>query len=244
VIDAYKPLSALGQKYGGATDLYLDALGVNGAGGADRAKSAFTVGPGYQFQQDEAAKIAANKAASLGIAGSGNTLQAISDRAQNIANTEYGSYLDRLASFVNPELSATSGAASGIASGYKSLADLYYGQGRDIAGAYGTNANQVGSVEAARAGLADTDAARRAAILGETGAARTKIAADVAGGQANALGQRINVLGNVTGGQASANNQVAQAAQNGSATFWNGLFSLAGNAARGFGGGPSNPKPR
>jgi len=36
----YAPLSALGRKYGAGTDLYLDALGVNGAAGSARAAAA------------------------------------------------------------------------------------------------------------------------------------------------------------------------------------------------------------
>jgi hypothetical protein len=50
---AYQPLSALGQKYGGATTLALDALGVNGAGGQGAARDAFAAGPGYEFNLDQ-----------------------------------------------------------------------------------------------------------------------------------------------------------------------------------------------
>src|SRR5262245_16381445 len=47
---SYDALAALAKKYGGSTDLMLDALGVNGPGGIERAKAAFQAGPGYQFQ--------------------------------------------------------------------------------------------------------------------------------------------------------------------------------------------------
>jgi hypothetical protein len=76
------------------------------------------MGPGYDFAVSEATNAAARKAASLGIAGSGNTLDAIRDRAQGFANQEYGSYLDRLAGLISPALTATSGAATGRANAY------------------------------------------------------------------------------------------------------------------------------
>ncbi len=70
----------LAKKYGGATSLALDALGVNGADGNTRATQAFQAGPGYQWQVDQATDAAARKAAALGIAGSGNTLAEIGTR--------------------------------------------------------------------------------------------------------------------------------------------------------------------
>ncbi len=211
-VDAYAPLSALGGKYGGATSLYLDALGVNGAGGADRAKNAFTTGPGYQFAVDEATKAAARNAASLGLAGSGNALDEIRNRAQGFASQEYNGYLDRLGGFVNPELQATSGAASGIAGGYRNLGDISLAGGNALAGLNTADAN-------ARAGIYTGDAANRVGVAGN-------VASGLAGTQRD-----------VTSGLASSNNAVAQAQQNGSSTFWNGLFNLGGAVAKGAFGG-------
>jgi hypothetical protein len=109
----------LASKYGKATDLALDALGVNGAGGNARATSAFQAGPGYQYAVDQSLQNAlrtANAAGAGSAANSGNTLAALSDRAGQMANQEYGSWLDRLNGYVSPELSATSGQAGAIAS--------------------------------------------------------------------------------------------------------------------------------
>jgi hypothetical protein len=47
-LGSFTPLSDLGKKYGAGTDLYLDALGTNGADGSSRAQAAFTNAPGYQ----------------------------------------------------------------------------------------------------------------------------------------------------------------------------------------------------
>jgi len=106
----------LASKYGKATTLGLDALGVNGAEGNARAVSAYQPSLGYTWQVDQATDAAARKAAALGLAGSGNTLDEIRSRAQNVANTDFGSWLDRLQGYVSPELQATGGQAGAIAS--------------------------------------------------------------------------------------------------------------------------------
>jgi hypothetical protein len=154
-IGAYAPLSGLGAKYGGATSLYLDALGVNGAAGSDRAKGAFTTGPGYQFAVDQALRGVENSGAAKGGALSGNALAALNDRASGMASQEYGSYLDRLGGFVNPELQATSGAATGIAGGYNKLADIGMTGAGAVAGIYGKDAeNRVGIAGNVASGVA------------------------------------------------------------------------------------------
>jgi hypothetical protein len=104
----YQPLAS---KYGAATTLGLDALGVNGPEGNTRATSAFQAGPGYQYAVDQSLEGINRSAAARGGIG-GNALAALSDRAGNMANQEYGSWLDRLNSYTSPELAATSGMAS------------------------------------------------------------------------------------------------------------------------------------
>lgn len=106
--DVYRPLMS---KYGAATSLGLDALGVNGPEGNARATNAFQAGPGYNWMVDQSLEGVARKANALGMGAGGNTLAALSDRAGNLANQEYGSWLDRLGGYVSPELSATSGLA-------------------------------------------------------------------------------------------------------------------------------------
>lgn len=105
----YAPLS---QKYGQGTNLYLDSLGVNGAGGNDRATQAFQAGPGYQYQVDQALDQTRRAAARDGSLAGGNTLAALSDRAGNMANQEYGNWQTKLGGLINPELAATTGQAS------------------------------------------------------------------------------------------------------------------------------------
>ena len=127
----YAPLSA---KYGAASTLGLDALGVNGPEGNTRATTAFQAGPGYQYAVDQALEGINRKGAATGMLASGNTLAALSDRAGNMANQEYGSWVDRLKSYVTPELAATTGQAGAEAG----KVPVYQGTAGSIAG-LGTN---------------------------------------------------------------------------------------------------------
>lgn len=127
----YAPLAA---KYGAGTGLYLDSLGVNGAGGNARATGAFQTGPGYQYAVDQSLDGINRHAAATGVAAGGNTLAALSDRAGNLANQEYGNWQAKLAGLSSPELAA----AAGMAGADTNMANIYRGTGQDIAG-LGTN---------------------------------------------------------------------------------------------------------
>jgi hypothetical protein len=105
----YAPLS---QKYGAGTDLYLDSLGVNGPEGNTRATSSFQAGPGYQWAVSQALDQANRASAATGGLNNGNTLAALSDRAGNMANQEYGNWQTRLGGLISPELAATTGQAT------------------------------------------------------------------------------------------------------------------------------------
>lgn len=122
----YKPLA---DKYGAATTLGLDALGVNGAAGNSRAVDAFHAGPGYNFAVDQALEGVNRKAAATGTLAGGNTLAALSDRAGNMANQEYQNWVNSLNGYVSPELSAASGAAGAEAA----KAPVYMNTGNSIA---------------------------------------------------------------------------------------------------------------
>lgn len=127
----YKPLA---DKYGAATTLGLDALGVNGTAGNSRAVGAFQAGPGYQYAVDQSLDGINRKAAATGVLAGGNTLAALSDRAGNMANQEYGSWVDRLNGYVSPEMAATTGMAGAEAA----KAPVYTGTANSIAN-LGTN---------------------------------------------------------------------------------------------------------
>lgn len=121
-------------KYGQATNLGLDALGVNGAGGNQRAVDAFHAGPGYDWRVSQALDQTNRAAAATGGVNGGNTLAALSDRAGNMANQEYDNWVKNLNGYVSPELSAVGGQA-GAAAG---KAGVYTGTANNIAN-LGTN---------------------------------------------------------------------------------------------------------
>lgn len=93
----------------------MDALGINGQAGQQRAQQAFQTNPGYQFSIDQAIDQVARSGVAKG-AATGNTLAGITDRAGQIANQEYGNYLTRLGGFV-PQEASTVGAGAGALSG-------------------------------------------------------------------------------------------------------------------------------
>ena len=115
---------------------YADATGVNGQAGYDRSVGNFRASPGYQWQVDQATDAVTRKQSALGALGSGNTMVAIQDRANHLADQEYGDYLNRLKGISDVGYAAT-GAQAGLTKG---IGDLYGQQGRDKAGVYGDSA--------------------------------------------------------------------------------------------------------
>src|SRR5713101_7318529 len=156
-VNAYTPLSNLGAKYGAGTNTYMDSLGLNGAAGNANAVNAFQASPGYNWARDQAIEATARNANRFGAGG--NELAAVTDRANNLANQEYGNWQNRLAGFVNPELTATSGAAGGQAAGYGAKA-----------GAYATDAsNRVGVAGNVAGGTANSNTAAANAQMQASG---------------------------------------------------------------------------
>ena len=123
-VEGFAPLADIGKKYGAGTDLYLDALGVNGADGNARASGAFQAGPGYEFTLDQGIDAINRRRAAGGMLGSGNADVDAIKYATGLADTTYGNWLKNLSGLVSPELTATAGAASGQAGAFGSLANL------------------------------------------------------------------------------------------------------------------------
>lgn len=155
---AYQPLSALGQKYGAGSTLALDAYGANGAAGNQRAQDAFRAGPGYQFSQDQGLQALDRRRAITGMYGSGNADIDTLKFSQGLADQEYGNWRTGLQGFVNPELQATSGAATGTA-------NAAVGRGTGLAGLYSQDAdnrtNILGSVTSGNMQANNSEAAGR-----------------------------------------------------------------------------------
>lgn len=113
-----------------ATGMYTNALGLNGADGNAAATDAFQAGPGYQFALDQGTQAALRGASSAGMLNSGNTLTALAQYGQGLANQEYGGWLDRLSGLSGQGLNA----AQGQAGAYGSLASLYQNTASDRLG--------------------------------------------------------------------------------------------------------------
>lgn len=143
-----------------------NATGLYGADGNAAATSAFRASPGYQWSVDQATDAVARKAAALGVAGSGNTMAAISDRAGHMADQEYGDWYNRLSGISDRGYDATGKVAA-----------ITTGQG-DLASRLGQST----------ADLYSSDAARRAAIFGGTGTAMANAASNT-GNQVMQAGQ-------------------------------------------------------
>jgi len=149
-IGAYQPWVTSGTA---ANSLYGDAIGLNGAEGNARATDAFHTGPGYSFALDQGTQAALRGASAAGMLNSGNTLTALTEYGQGLADQEYGSWLDRLNGVSGQGLSA----AGGVAQGYGAKADLYQGTADDrlglesgvVQGLEGVN-NQIASAKEAQ----------------------------------------------------------------------------------------------
>ena len=135
---AYAPLSALGTKYGAATDLLENALGVRGQPGSDAALAAFKGSVPYQSQIDLGNEAINRRRTAGGMLASGNADRDAQLFGQQTALQNYGDWRNSLQGFVNPELSATSGAAGGIANvatgAAKSLEELGLAQAAGTTG--------------------------------------------------------------------------------------------------------------
>lgn len=123
--DAWNPLVDAGMA---GYNAYNDAMGLNGADGAQRALAGFQAGPGYQWQVDQATSQAARAANRMGgSAVGGNATSDITGLAQNLANTTWGQHVDRLQGYQGAATQAVQGRAGAL----QSLAGLYQDQGRD-----------------------------------------------------------------------------------------------------------------
>ncbi len=215
----YQPLVDRGlQGY----DMYMNALGLNGAAGRDAALGAFQTGPGYQWNVDQATEQAQRAANRLGMAYSGNTVDATTRLASNLANQEYGSWLQGLQGFQGASQNAVTGQAGAL----NNLAQLYQNQanatgtmqanqGKDIAGLQSQIAglianNQLGTGQNL-ATTAGNQGANLASLQTGFGQSLANLTLGNAQNQAGALSQYYGTLipagqqGMMAGQQAAAN---------------------------------------
>lgn len=163
-------LNALGQGYGQARDdlgtqfggaisrldpwttagqdalgVYQGSLGLGGDGARDSAVASFREAPGYRYQVDQASDAIARKASALGALGSGNTMTAISDRAQNMADQGYKDWQGQVAGLSDRGQQAATTQAGMQGQFGTALANLGQSQGRDTASLWGDSAGREAS---------------------------------------------------------------------------------------------------
>ncbi len=148
-------------------------LGLNGQAGYDATVGAFHNGPGFQFALDQANQNVLRNQAQTGALNSGNTLTALSDRAQGLQNQEYGSWLDRLQGLSGQGLQGAAGQAQALSNlsnlfqtGYENKANIATGAASNLANIYGQQGQNLASAN----NTANTNAWGAILGLGNAGA--------------------------------------------------------------------------
>ena len=237
--DSFAPVEGLADRYGGATQLLLDALGAGGAEGGARARDAFENSLQTDFVTEQGFKdlIGARRAAGDGTFGGGNFDRELLEFGQDRARANTGDFLDRLSSFINPELAAATTAASGRA-----------GAQEGIAGTFLTEADLLDRAGRTRAELsrdtgnriADLTSGTSAAVAGlqdERGSALQQLATAL-GRDEIALDQRfVDQLSGSLRNQATARNNAGANIVGGGLKLAEILAGLGGSASGSSGSG-------
>ena len=116
----------------GASNMYANALGLNGAGGSTAARSAFQASPGYDWRVQQGMDALNRTAASRGNLAGGGQSMALLDYGQKQASNEWANWLNGL----NGVSTQGMAAAAGKTGMQGQLAGLDYGYGKDLSGIY------------------------------------------------------------------------------------------------------------
>ncbi|MCM3903382.1 MAG: hypothetical protein ND866_16900, partial [Pyrinomonadaceae bacterium] len=122
--------------------------------------------------------------------------------ASGNANQAYGSWMDRLGQYINPELSATSGMANTLSQAGQNKANIASSTG----GLLGNFASRYGS---------------------ESAGLQTGLADRLAGVYTGGAGQNVNLASNLAQPYANTYQQEAQGQTQGSQNLWNMIGGLA-----------------
>lgn len=224
--DAYGSLAGLASKYGGATTMALNGLGVNGQGGTDAARAAFTAGPAYNWNLDQGLEAINRRRAASGTGvASGNADRDAQKFGAGLASNEYKDWMTNLLGFTNPELGAAGSYANGVAA-------LNQNQGNM------NNSNALTQAQFAnsRGGMLADLSNRYGTNVGGSYANEGQSLANL---QTGAAGQQVNLSTGLAGPVAGTYKAEGDAAMAGSGNLWNlGLNALTGaTSAAGKAGG-------
>jgi hypothetical protein len=138
---AFAPFQANGVQ---GSNMLSNALGLNGQQGYDAATGAFHQGPGFQFALDQANQNVMRNQAQTGGLNSGNTLTALSDRAQGLQNQEYNNWISNLQGLSGQGLQGATGQAQEL----NQLGGLFNTLGQNKATVYQNTAQGLGTAGA------------------------------------------------------------------------------------------------
>jgi hypothetical protein len=155
----------------GATDMYYNSLGLNGPEGNQAAIGAYQQSPGYGFALDQANQNVLRNGAATGNLNSGATGMALSDRARELQNLDYGNWQSKLAGLdVLPAASQQAGALTNLGSLFENQggrkAGVYTGMAPQIAQGYNNQASLIGQQESAKMAAEQQGWANALGILG------------------------------------------------------------------------------
>jgi len=163
----------LANSYGAGSQLYQDALGVNGTEAANAARNSYQTSPGYSFNMDQGLQALDRTRAVNGTLASGNADTDAMKFASGLASQDYNNWLSNLSNLDTKRYGATTGQAGTY-------------------GALGNAAMQTGS---AKANLA----ASTAAGIGQAGANGLMAGQQASANTFGALMGGANILGNLAG---------------------------------------------
>jgi hypothetical protein len=154
-----------------ATEMYMNSLGLNGQEGYDAALGAYQQGPGFQFALDQANQNVLRNNAAMGGVASGNTAMALSDRAQQLQNLEFGNWQDRLHGLDNMSAYANKATALTNLGGMHARegdakAGVYTNMAPVVMGQFNNNASMLGQQESMRLAAEQQQNNMYASLLG------------------------------------------------------------------------------
>jgi hypothetical protein len=144
--EVYDPIMADRQL---ATDMYFNSLGLNGQEGYNEAEDAYHQSPGFNFALDQANQNVLRNNAAMGGVASGNTGIALSDRARELQNLDFGNWQNRLQGLdvfpvANSKANALQGLGNMFADEGKAKANVRMSMAPQISGQYNNQAALIG----------------------------------------------------------------------------------------------------
>ncbi len=136
-VQAYQPLANIGQQFGGANQMLLNAYGLGGPQGTADAQAAFQAGPGYQWAMDQGMEARKRAMAGSSMGQSGNSEIDAIKFGQGLANQEYNPWRTGLQGLGQMGIQAAGMAGQGQSQGYTNLANLAQTYGTNQAGVAG-----------------------------------------------------------------------------------------------------------